>query len=456
MRTLFLVLCVAQAAAGKGRWTPEATASFARDLKSFGESVSIYGKNLIIGAPESQKALIFTQDSSGYWADKAEAVLQDPKDLTDVDQKGDPIKSNFGWDVAIAQDWNAAKETKTIMAVVGSPKKRKVYIFSRKTDNSWSLEGRIEQPDTEGFGHSVALTGDGGVVVGAPGAGKAFLYLREQGWRKPAGVFSGEPGFGHAVGAHKSQAIVGSPNERRAYIFESKDQKWSDSPSLIFEQANQLGYGYTTKIAGNYAIVGAPYAMKAYVYERKGGSDDGKEWALEPAAEFEYPEESGFGHAVGISESGRAIVTSHTSRKAHSFGRSNAGIWLQDQVIDAYSNSDGAFGMATGLHDRRLVVSAYPTRRVYVFEYLGKGESVARGRAPSDDEEEADGFMNIPMTLVLCGVAFLLFLRRRELWLCYLRRLANHRNKREAVRRNDTLIRKPGDPGAPMAETEMS
>ena len=130
-------------------------------------------------------------------------------------------------------------------AVVGSPKKRKVYIFLCKDGKLWALAGKIEKSDTEGFGHSVALTGEGGVLVGAPGAGKAFLYLREKGWKRPAASFTGEPGFGHAVGAFKKQAIVGSPNERRAYIYESKGGKWSDVPAQILEQANQLGHSLT-------------------------------------------------------------------------------------------------------------------------------------------------------------------------------------------------------------------
>lgn len=402
--TLFAVVAVRVV----GDWTPTAVAMFARDMKSFGESVAVCDDTVVVGAPESHKALIFSRDEGGNWAGQASAVLNDgTKDSKD----GGASQSDFGWDVAIAGG----------LVAVGTPRKRRVHLFQRSSGQSWTLEAMLERSDTESFGSSVALTGDGGVLVGAPDSNSAFIYDRSSGWKEPIATFKSDGGFGHAVGASRGRVIVGAPNARRSYIYErnADGQGWSVEPVQTLE-VNQLGFGYTAKIAGNYAIVGAPYAQRAFVYER---SPKG-EWSSEPAVELDYPEEAGFGHVVGISDRGRALVTSHTSRKAHLFERVGE-VWVADQIIDAYSNTDGAFGMAAGLADRRVVVSAYPTRTIYVFEHQLEKDAVAR----QVEGEDMGPASSLPFIILLGLGAVLVFLRKNEIWKCYLRRLAKQRKK---------------------------
>lgn len=134
------------------------------------------------------------------------------------------------------------------------------------------------------FGASAAIEGNT-VVVGSPGAGKAYVFTKPQGrWQPltraaeltPADLQDAH-GFGGSVAIHGNTIVVGA-NEARfgggqfqgaAYVFVEPPNGWTNMTETAELGASDgvtySGFGWTVAISGSSIAVGAPWGTNGNV-----------------------------------------------------------------------------------------------------------------------------------------------------------------------------------------------
>jgi hypothetical protein len=172
-----------------------------------------------------------------------------------------------------------------------------VYIYSYK-DLNWQMTQKLFAHDGDRqdyFGASVSIH-DIQLAVGAyndndlgNAAGAAYIFEKKDNqWTESAKLKAsdGAPNdyFGHSVGIYNHTMIVGAykadsfgPDTGAAYIFEKQGDQWKEALKLLPENLSRYDYyGYATAITDNKIIVGAygddtsgTCSGAAYIFEKK-------------------------------------------------------------------------------------------------------------------------------------------------------------------------------------------
>ena len=273
----------------------------------------------------------------------------------------------------------------------------------RQTDNGWELDQTLRASDfqnTDGFGRSVAISGDT-IFIGAFGedggdgdplanAGAVYVYQHNgNAWLEQQILRASDIGssarFGYSVAASNDTLIVGAigvgGNRGAAYVFGRSAGVWVEQ-AILTDPAGEAGdsFGISVDIDGNLAVIGAQgeaggvgnpnlNSGAAFVFERSENNGGVVSWDPEQvlrasdSQRFDY-----FGHSVSISgetivvgargESGGAGDPANASGAAYVFARSG-GVWNEDQILRA-SDSQGLdrFGYSVAISGDVLVVGA--------------------------------------------------------------------------------------------------
>jgi hypothetical protein len=234
----------------------------------FGTSVATSGRAVLIGAPGVNSytgaAYIYVKDAAG-WPTTPTTTLSDPQATA-----GDV----FGTSVAV---WD-------MTAVVGADQLLNPgpgaasYIYVNGASGWPTTPTATLSGATPGdlFGFSVAVWGpDTKVVVGAPvsneGAGAAYIYQKSSAsvWPTTPTVSLSDPNatgyeFGYSVAVSGKTAIVGaigSSDPGAAYAYVKADSVWPTTPTFTLSDPGASAsdeYGYSVALAGKTALVGAP------------------------------------------------------------------------------------------------------------------------------------------------------------------------------------------------------
>lgn len=261
-----------------------------------------------------------------------------------------------------------------------------VHILKREPGLAvWRHTAKLLPPPAaagSAFGTSVALFQDW-ALVGAPGAGKAYLYRRQQGeWSlvqtlTPTGGTHGDH-FGAVVALSDRLAAVGAPldddkgaNAGAVYIFENNAGSangWGQTAKLLGDdiQAGDL-FGAAVDLSGATLLVGAPLhdaaaldAGAAYVFERTTTWVPVKKLLAGDAAEGDQ-----FGTSVALDEKTAAAGAARDDRPAgvdagsvYLFERTAAGWSLPTRLTDPHGTANDQLGYALDLQGRYLVAGA--------------------------------------------------------------------------------------------------
>lgn len=253
---------------------------------NFGESVSIHGNTIIVGANSdadipsgrSGSAYIFGR-SLGEWTIEAKIKANDA-------MNGD----NFGISVSIFGE----------VAVVGAnldddngSSRGSAYIF-KKFGGAWSQIQRITAADgtaNDQFGTCVDFDGQTiavGAFSAAKASGAAYIFAEAgSNWAQQRKLTASGPAnssyFGKSIAVDLDHVVVGAPradgDERgAAYIFVRNNTTWSlqakltpsDVPPLFYNFGSSVGISRDTVIVG--APGGGTRIGRAFVYTRHGSS----------------------------------------------------------------------------------------------------------------------------------------------------------------------------------------
>ncbi len=247
----------------------------------FGQSVSISGDTLLVGAPlvvgasgsEEGAAMVFVR-AAGVWTMQTTLTAPGPE-------------QEFGSAVVIAGD------TAVVGAASGGAGKGAVYVFTRSA-GMWTQQARIVEPADEQdsyFGDGLALDADT-LLIGAvdgtadtrsPGPGRVFVYVRQNGaWQQQGQPLTSEElgdAFGRKLALSGDTAVVSAPyalaERGAAYIFVRNGAKWALQRRLVGEVGSTSEFGEQVAVSGDDLVVSAlqtpdSFAGPLFLYHRRG------------------------------------------------------------------------------------------------------------------------------------------------------------------------------------------
>ncbi len=194
---------------------------------------------------------------------------------------------NFGNSVSISGDYVVVG---ALWDDIDGTRSGSAYIFHRYESN-WTEHAKITSSDgatEDWFGHSVSISGDYS-VIGAYGndddgsnSGAAYIFHRSGiNWTEQAKIIAsnGEEfdNFGYTVSISGNYAAIGAAgygNNGAAYIFHRSGTIWTEDTKLTASDGeNEDWFGRSVDISGNYALIGAwqdddngPGSGSAYLY----------------------------------------------------------------------------------------------------------------------------------------------------------------------------------------------
>lgn len=292
-------------------WTQVAklTAGDAAASDEFGQSVSIDGDTVVIGAyrddddgSASGSVYVFTRNTAGDlasgWTQRAKLTAGDGaaghEFGVSVSIDGDTVLVGAHWDDD--DGWKSGS----------------AYVFTRDTagdlTSGWTQRAKLTAGDAandDWFGFSVSIDGDT-MVIGAWGnddagsvSGSAYVFTRDtagdltSGWTEIAKLTAsdaaGNDSFGRSVSMDGDTMVIGAQYDDMrgsAYVFTrdtagSLTSGWTQRAKLTaFDRANYDRFGWSVSISGDTTVIGAyedddngSRSGSAYVYTRTTAGD---------------------------------------------------------------------------------------------------------------------------------------------------------------------------------------
>jgi len=383
-----LALAAPPVPAGEAIVTAEVAKLLASDGaedEQFGQAISLAGDRLAIGAPlddpngeDSGSAYVFERDTEGDWVQVAKLLAPDG---SPGDEFGDSVSLN-GDRLAIGAPERPFGDGPGA-----------VYIFERDVDGRWSIAAQVFSRDgdvRDGFGRSVALEDDR-LAVGADGdddaatsAGAVYIFERDAGgtWTQVAKLVPNDAAqfdaFGRSVCLDGSRVVLNSavaigngPLSGAAYVFDrDTDGTWVQVAKVVSPGGAGFDYfGVSAAVDGDRLVVGARG-------DDENGTNSGAVVFFERDADgfwrpvakiFANDAEafSDFGNSVSL-EGDRAVVTSDRnddngtdSGAAYLFERNVDGTWSQTTKLTPLDGAqDDRFGSEASLYGGRIVVTS--------------------------------------------------------------------------------------------------
>jgi hypothetical protein len=371
-------------------WSQQAklTASDATDLDTFGNAVAVSGDTAIVGA--------FFADVVGLFEPGACYAFQRSGTNWGLQAKLLPSGSlTAGYGSAVAISGNTAVVGALAEDVGGQNGVGAVYVYVR-SGTTWILQAKLLASDAvaeEGFGNSVAISGDT-IVVGKKGddlgisnlTGSAYVFVRNGSqWTQQAKLLASDPAandqFGNAVSVDGDTAIVGALGKANgfslgagaAYVFVRSGSSWSQQAKIVPVDASAGdNIGSSVALVGDTAVIGAfaddfPFPPLAnsgavYVYVRSGTT-----WSMQ-AKLFASDKAASDGFGVSAAISGETLLVG-SSRDDHA-GGIDAGsayvftwsgtAWSQQAKLTSLDSfHSDRFGESVSLSGDMAVIGAY-------------------------------------------------------------------------------------------------
>jgi hypothetical protein len=401
-------------------WTPlaELAPSQNNNASSFGLSVSVSGRVAVVGSDADSDltgaAYVFVQPSGG-----SKSVTQTAKLTASDGQPGD----GFGDSVSISGNIIVVGA----LAANSGQGRAYIFVeppngWTNMTETA-QLTASDGQPNDQ-FGTSVAISG-GTVAVGAPGhsvgsnpdQGASYVFVQPAGgWvnmnqtaelTASDGTMSSVLGISVAVSGNT--VIAGADGASAAYVFVQPAGGWANmtqTAKLTDGKEIHGDFGFAVAISGNTIVVGSPYgsngrgpAGAAHVYVKTGG-----DWKTTrtPTATL-LASDGGSDDQLGysVSTTGETVLAGapNVSREqvlgvAYGFAKPTGGWVDMTQSQELVPSNGVSFGESVASNGPAALVGAVGTNTAYVYQYASNSGFTGFS-VPGSSSTSANGVNNL-------------------------------------------------------------
>jgi hypothetical protein len=242
-------------------WTQQAKllASDGAANDHFGYSVSIYGDNIIVGAPDDNVGANTDQGSIYFFSRNGTLWQQDIRLSTPG------ILNHHGYSVAMGSNH----------AIAGAPGNSSAHIYI-KGASIWSLTSSFTK--TNDFGSAVSIDGETAAVGNPTYTGAVYVFVRNTSgfWTEQASIDSPQPqpedNFGIAVCLKGNQLLIGSPSNisgsglpGNAFLFTRTGTSWAYTRRVDDSSPNAYAqFGNSVAFDGFNLAIGAHLQSQVY------------------------------------------------------------------------------------------------------------------------------------------------------------------------------------------------
>lgn len=246
-----------------------------------GYSVAISGNVIVVGAPYGQFVSLYVMPPSG-WGSMVETAI-----LTASDE---PLCGSFGWSVAIVGKTVVVGDPSTYCP----PQTGAAYVYVEPAagwSGTLTENAKLTASDAvsgDSVGNSVAVAGTS-IVAGAPyqasGLGAAYVFTEPPGgWVNATQTAKLTPSdglamedFGLSVSASGNVIVAGAPNrmiganqyQGTAYVYVEPSGGWSNATQTAELNSSPQQPGYmaaSVSVSGPVIVAGDSYQCAAYVF----------------------------------------------------------------------------------------------------------------------------------------------------------------------------------------------
>ena len=347
--------------------TQKLTGSEATSNDYFGYSVALSsdGTTALVGSWGNQAAYVFTL-VDGNWTQQQKLTASDGG-----------LNDDFGQYVALSGDGNTA----LIGAIYRNHQTGAAYVYNR-SGTTWTLQQELAPANNgaDGFGNSVALSGDGNTaLVGSPldnsSKGAAYVFTRngttwtqQQFLIAPDGQTGAQFGGAVALSSDGTTALIGGwgtavtvAAQGSAYLFTRSANSWTQQQELTAsdpETDAQFGTALALSGDGKTALVGAqgqtftqPNQGAAYLFTAASGWAQQQELTATGGMGDDF-----FGRSVALSSDGGTALIGDAARTITQSNQGTATLytaasgWAQQQELTASdAGSDDYFGESVAM-----------------------------------------------------------------------------------------------------------
>ena len=325
---------------------------------SMGWVVAIDGDRAIAGDAYTRGSVVFAErDGAGAWSTVFGVYIANVR---------------FGQTLAISGDYAVISAQTGDDVDLSLTDSGYVNVYVRDTvTGDWSFQQKLTASDpasNDYFGGGVTISGDT-IIVGARGSGTkgaAYVYVRDAGggWTEQAKLESSYTfvsALGGSAALDGDRAIIGSPSNGVACVFERTGTTWAEVDYLVASNSTFGTYfGGKVDVSGDYAIVGTDYGDTACIFERDATGTWAEKQLIDCTAA--WPGCQDFGDAVTIDGDNAAVGAPHdtTGGSVLSWVRdADSGNWIeQTRLVASDAATDDNFGFALSMSGDTLMVGA--------------------------------------------------------------------------------------------------
>jgi cysteine-rich repeat protein len=316
---------------------------------SLGYAVAISADLLLASDRDVPRAFLFQRGPSGQFGSTPAFTLRRPN--------GTGV---FGSSVGLTQRH----------AVIGTSRKQ-VYVYDRSLNGNWPSLPTASFTRTELFFGTCVATAGNDILVGAYGAGLAFIFRRNQRsvWNtvpiatlRPGTVF--DVFFGHGVAMTENETVVASLPTGRAYVYvKYANGTWPTLPDYTLEVlvGTTATVGTAISIADQHIFIGVPDIDTVYIFT-KGTSGA---WPRRPTQTIKV-EDGQFGSSVANTDL-FAVVGAYTSNAAYVYRNTTNGTWVLAQRITQPNYAALSLGFSVDIQNHDIVLGSHQVCRDFYY-----------------------------------------------------------------------------------------
>ena len=334
-------------------------ANDADNSDNLGSAIAIEGNYVVVGAKDEDANGEYDAGSAYLYVKGIDSVMTQVSKLTASDGSSSDY---FGQSISLSGSYIivGASQGNGIVDNTGT-----AYLYKINSDSSTTQVAKLFADDgasNDQFGFSVAISGDyisiGSLYSDANGtkSGAVYLFKKDsndnvtQIKKFSASGIDSYDYFGHSIAMDGTSIVVGAYQKNTyAYLFDIDNDDSVTEVAAFTTTDSKSKFGFDVDISGDYIVVGNYGRDNAYLFKR--ALDN----SISQVAKFEVTSPSNFGNAVAIS--GDTIVIGDNGKNSVTIFAKDASdsiVQMQTIVKEQYSN----FGSLVDIDTINIGISA--------------------------------------------------------------------------------------------------